>query len=151
MDRKLPRGISNNNPGNIDFNQAAFMADPWVGELGLEDHSSSRFTTFDTPEHGIRALCKIVLTYHRHRRAADGSVIDTVQEIIDRWAPPSENDTDAYAAMVRDGLDVDRGEVIDPDDPFVLEVLCREIIEHENGEQPYSGEEIFDGVEMALA
>ena len=114
------RGIRNRNPGNLDFNPRSFARDPWVGELGLERHSHPRFTTFDTDQHGIRALCKVLLTYHRKRKAADGSAIDTVQEIIDRWAPPSENNTNAYAAMVRKALGVEQSEEIDIDDPEVL-------------------------------
>ena len=78
------RGIRNKNPGNIDFSPVMYLKDKWVGELGLEDCVNPRFTTFDTPEHGIRALCKILLTYHRSRRASDGSAIDTVKEIIDQ-------------------------------------------------------------------
>lgn len=145
------RGIRNNNPGNIDFNQYWFNRDPWVGELGIEGRSTSpRFTTFDTPQHGIRALCKILLTYHHHRKASDGSAIDTVQEIIDRWAPPSENNTDAYVAHVRELLDVESGSPIDVDDPLTLVVLASSIIKHENGQQPYSIEQIVTGVRMAL-
>lgn len=146
-----PRGIRNNNPGNIDFNEANFERDPWVGEIGKEDHPRARFTTFSTPEHGIRALCKILLTYHHKRKANDGSDIDTVQEIIDRWAPPSENDTTGYAKHVRELLHVETGEVIDPDDPETLCILATSIIKHENGQQPYSNETIKAGVEMALA
>ncbi len=145
-----PRGIRNNNPGNIDFNTSAFLRDPWKGELGLEKHRTPRFTTFGTPEHGIRALCKVLLTYHRHRKAADGSEIDTVKEIIDRWAPPVENNTDVYAARVRDALDVTTGEPIDPDDPVILKKLAAAIIRHENGEQPYSEATLLAGVNMAL-
>jgi len=145
------RGIRNNNPGNIDFNQAAFDRDPWVGEIGLEIHSSPRFTTFDTPEHGIRALCKVLLTYDHHRKGADGSPIDTVQEVIDRWAPPSENNTDAYADRVRDTLGVEDGEEIDLDHQDTLKTVCTAIIQHENGVQPYSEETIKAGVELALS
>lgn len=145
------RGIRNNNPGNIDFNTNAFLRDPWKGELGLEKHRTPRFTTFGTPQHGIRALCKVLLTYHHHRKAADGSEIDTVQEIIDRWAPPVENKTDAYAARVRDALGVDKSEVIDVEDPATLKTLAEAIIMHENGEQPYSDLILCAGVDMALA
>lgn len=145
------RGIRNNNPGNLDFNPSMYLKDKWVGELGIEDCDNPRFTTFDSPEHGIRALCKVLLTYHRKRRASDGSAIDTVQEIIDRWAPPSENNTDAYAAHVRDLLDVESGEKISVDDPSVLLVLAKAIIQHENGVQPYSRDVIAAGVKMALA
>jgi len=147
----MKRGIRNNNPGNIDFNARNFERDPWVGEIGLEEHSSPRFTTFDTPEHGIRALCKTLLTYHHKRKAADGSVIDTVQEVIDRWAPPSENNTDAYATHVRDLLDVDTGEEIDVDDPSTLMVLAESIIKHENSVQPYPRDVIEAGAKMALS
>lgn len=107
------RGIRNNNPGNLDYNQAMYREDPWLGETGIELHARPRFTTFRNPAFGIRALCKVLLTYHRHRKAADGSAIDTVQEVIDHWAPPSENNTDAYASHVRDLLDVERGGIID--------------------------------------
>ena len=144
------RGISNHNPGNLDFNQRSYDRDPWVGEIGIEEHARPRFTTYDTAEHGIRALCKVLLTYHRRRKAADGSEIDTVQEIIDRWAPPVENDTDAYVARVRDALDVATGEPIDPDDPVTLKKLAAAIIRHENGEQPYSEVTLIAGVNLAL-
>ena len=146
-----PRGIFNNNPGNIDFSPAQYLRDKWVGELGIEDRSDARFTTFDTPEHGIRALCKILLTYHHKRRATDGSAIDTVKEIIDRWAPPSENNTKSYAAHVRDLLDVETGETINVDDPAILMILAESIIKHENGVQPYPRDVIEAGVKMALA
>ena len=145
------RGIRNNNPGNIDFKPLMYLKDKWVGELGLEECDNARFTTFDTPEHGIRALCKVLLTYHRKRRATDGSAIDTVQEIIDRWAPPSENNTDAYAQHVRDLLDVETGELIDVDNPATLLTLAESIIQHENGVQPYPRDVIEAGVKLALA
>lgn len=145
------RGDRNNNPGNIDFNPAMFAKDPWVGETGLEDHPHARFTTFSAPQYGIRAMAKILLTYHHKRLAADGSAIDTVQEVIDRWAPPSENNTSAYAAHVRDLLDVETGEEIDPDDPQTLHTLVKAIINHELGYQPYTDEVIAEGISLALA
>jgi hypothetical protein len=149
-----PRGIRNNNPGNLDFNRRNFNRDPWVGETGPEirgDGSEGRFTNFDSPEHGIRALAKVLLTYCRLRKAADGSPIDTVQEIIDRWAPPHENDTTSYARHVRAQLDLEEGENVDVTEVDVLEDLVTSIIAHENGVQPYSEEVIAEGVRLALA
>lgn len=140
------RGIRNNNPGNIDFNAKAFERDPWVGELGIEEHRHARFTTFDTPEHGIRALCKILLTYQRKYG------LGTIPEIIDRWAPPSENDTTAYVDHICELLDVTRETVLSLSDiPDKLAELAKAIIQHENGEQPYSDEIVQAGVDMALA
>lgn len=138
-----PRGIRNKNPGNIRKGAG------WQG-LAEDQSSDNEFAIFIAPVWGIRALCRVVLTYHRHRRAADGSKIDTVQEIIDRWAPPIENDTNAYAARVRMALDVDKGEIINPEDPDTLLALAAAIIHHENGQQPYSQAELREGVDLAL-
>lgn len=147
---RVPRGIRNRNPGCIDFNVRQFRRDPWVGETGIERHRWPRFTTFENEVFGIRAIAKTLLTYHHKRHAVDGSAIDTVQEVIDRWAPPVENDTDAYAARVRHALDVERGEEIDIDDPAVLVTLCKAIIQHENGTQPYREATLRVGVDLAL-
>lgn len=146
----MSRGIRNNNPGNIDFNPYMYVKDPWVGETGIESCTNARFTTFSDAKFGIRAMCVVLLTYHHKRKAADGSAIDTVQEVIDRWAPPSENNTDAYATHVRELLNVESGEEIDPDDPDVLAILVTSIIKHENGKQPYSEDIILEGVKLAL-
>ena len=147
----IARGVRNKNPGCIDFHAAAFARDPWVGEIGLEVHPNARFTTFENSVFGIRAIAKTLLTYYRRRHAADGSPIDTVQEVIERWAPSTENQTDAYAAVVRQALGVDVGESIDISDPDILATLVRSIIKHENGEQPYGNATIALGVQLALA
>lgn len=140
-----PRGIRNNNPGNIDFNEVAFQRDPWLGEVGLENHPAARFTTFDVPVHGIRALAKIILTYQRRYD------LMTVRGILNRWAPPSENDTESYVLHVADSLGVDADQDIDfSTEREKLETLVAAIIKHENGEQPYHLATIRAGVDMAL-
>ena len=76
------RGISNNNPGNLEYSKT----NPWVGQTG----DDGRFAKFETPEHGIRALGRNLMSYQRQG-------IDTVSEIINRWAPPTDkNDTMSY-------------------------------------------------------
>lgn len=146
------RGIRNNNPGNIDFNARAFEHDPWVGEIGpeaLSDGTPGRFTTFDTPVHGIRALVKILMTYYRRHG------LETVSAVIHRWAPPSDNnDSDSYARHVATKLGVDPDEHLPLDRPEAARVILRDlalaIIHHENGEQPYDPAVIEAGVELAL-
>lgn len=88
------RGIRNNNPGNIRW------GDPWQGLVPFEQRTDPDFCQFTDPTWGIRAIVRILITYQDKRRAADGSVIDTVAEIIERWAPPNENDTSAYINSV---------------------------------------------------
>lgn len=91
MTAQLPRGVRSNNPGNIDYNPR----NAWQGQLGLEQGvAKPRFARFDTPENGIRALGKLLLTYQRKHG------LKTVKAIISRWAPAVENDTAAYVRAV---------------------------------------------------
>lgn len=131
-----PRGVRNNNPGNLE----ASSSNPWVGQTG----SDGRFAKFETPEHGIRALGRNLISYQRQG-------IDTVGEIINRWAPPSDNnDTTAYIRAVCAQLGVTANQPLDASNPDTLQALCAAIIKHENGTQPYSPDQISTGVSAAL-
>lgn len=130
------RGLRNNNPGNIE----ASDKNPWEGQTG----SDGRFAKFETPEHGIRALGKNLITYYQKHG------LDTVGEIITRWAPPKENKTDAYIKAICDQLGVAADQQIDVTNPRTLAALCAGIVNHENGSQPYTDEQIGSGVSAAL-
>ncbi|WP_296276551.1 structural protein P5 [Pseudomonas sp. UBA7530] len=145
-----PRGVRNNNPGNIDFNPR----NNWQGQLGLElGVPRPRFARFDSPENGIRALAKLLLNYRGKdgMPGVGGHGIDTVRETISRWAPGNENDTAAYIAAVAKALGVKSDAVIDVRQRPVLRALLVEIITHENGRQPYADAVIDEGVQRALA
>ncbi|EGE2237686.1 hypothetical protein DL744_00870 [Shigella dysenteriae] len=130
------RGIRNNNPGNLEYSKS----NPWVGQNG----DDGRFAKFETPEHGIRALGRNLMSYQRQG-------IDTVNEIINRWAPPTDNnDTAAYIKAVCDQLGVSADEPLDSSNPDTLKALCAAIIQHENGSQPYSDQQLTSGVSAAL-
>ena len=147
---KPSRGIRNNNPGNIDYNKA----NAWQGQLGLElGVPKPRFARFDTPENGIRALGKLLRNYRGKdgQPRVGGPGIDTVQEIINRWAPPGENDTGSYARAVSKRLGVYPTDIIDVRLPDVLRELVLGIIEHENGGNPYPTAIIDEGIRRALA
>ena len=138
---KQSRGIRNNNPGNIDYNKN----NNWRGQLGIETSAiNPRFAKFDKPENGIRALAKLLLNYQRLHK------LNTVREIINRWAPPVENITSAYVAACARALDVAADEVINLSDRRLLKLLTVAIIRHENGSQPYSDFVIDTGVNEAL-
>ncbi|HEB8582094.1 hypothetical protein [Klebsiella pneumoniae] len=131
-----PRGVRNNNPGNLE----ASSSNPWIGQTG----SDGRFAKFETPEHGIRALGRNLISYQRQG-------IDTVGEIINRWAPPSDNnDTVAYIKAVCAQLGVTANQPLDASNPDTLQALCAAIIKHENGTQPYSPDQLSTGVSAAL-
>ncbi len=80
------RGYRNNNPLNIRHN-----ADKFQGEIQGADKA---FKTFARMCDGFRAGFVIMRSYiSRHQ-------CDTIEKIITRWAPPSENDTAAYILFV---------------------------------------------------
>ena len=84
---RTPRGIRNNNPGNIQKGVG------FSGEIEGNDPALPRAT----PEDGIRAVAVNLLTYQRQHG------LDTVKGILNR-APPSENDTGAYVQTVSRAL-----------------------------------------------
>lgn len=130
------RGIRNNNPGNLEYSKK----NPWEGQTG----DDGRFAKFETPEHGIRALGRNLLSYQRQG-------IDTVSDIINRWAPPSDNNnTDAYIQAVCAQLGVTADQQLDASNPDTLKALCAAIIQHENGSQPYSDQQLATGVSAAI-
>lgn len=128
-----PRGIRNNNPGNLRHS-----TDQWLGEVPGDDKA---FKTFSDPAYGIRALAKLLLNYERKYG------LRTISGIISRWAPENENDTAAYVDAVARACGVQPFQVIDV--AACLPSLVPAIIAHENGQQPYTDEQISQGIAMA--
>jgi len=77
-----------NNPGNIEKSSIK-----WNGE-GKETYSDGRFTTFDTPEAGIRALTKDLSTKLKRHNG-------DLKAMIAEYAPASENDVKKYLQVVQ--------------------------------------------------
>lgn len=142
MNKQVPRGIRNNNPGNIRRSR-----DRWQG-LSAEQ-PDREFFCFTSPVYGIRALARVLIIYHDKRFAEDGSVIDTVEEIVARWAPPSENDTAAYIRSVRRRTGFAAGQVLDLHRYEDLRPLVEAIIAHECGQQPYDDATIDKALVLA--
>lgn len=133
---RVPRGIRNNNPGNIRRSN-----DPWQG---LADRQGDiEFFTFQNAIYGIRALARTLITYQ------DRYGLRTIRQIVGRWAPPNENNTEAYvrAAASRTGFDAD--DKLDMHSFNDLEPLVKAIIHHENGQQPYTDAEITKALVLA--
>ncbi|MDO9011326.1 MAG: hypothetical protein Q7U78_05900 [Gallionella sp.] len=127
------RGIRNNNPGNIRHSSTHWQ--------GMEaQQTDAAFVQFTTPEYGIRALNKLLDTY------AGKYGLTTVQGIITRWAPASENNTAAYIKSVAAQIGVTPGEQLNVSHRAAL---VQAIIRHENGIQPYTMAQINTGVTMA--
>ena len=131
----MARGIRNNNPGNIRHGSSQ-----WQG-MSADQSKDDAFVQFDSPVYGIRALTKLIKNYQsRHG-------LNTIRQIINRWAPPTENITSAYVDHVAREVGINADAPIDVNDHIVP--IVKTIIKHENGENPYSDETILTGIGMA--
>lgn len=128
-----------NNPGNIDRSQV-----PWMGEdrtpaaLARE----ARFCVFLAPEYGYRALGKLLHTYQ------DRYGLHTVRRLIDRWAPPGENNTGAYVDAVANAVNVAPDAVINLEHDGVLFAIVKAIAHHESGFDPFPDADVSKGLAM---
>lgn len=134
MRPETPRGIRNFNPGNIRHVKGV----RWQGMAVAQ--GDTEFVQFTAPRWGIRAIARVLITYQDKRLAKDGSRIDTVREFIERWAPPSENNTNAYTTSVARALGLHPDyEGVDVYDFDVMRTLVSAIVRHENGPGPLPG------------
>lgn len=127
------RGVRNSNPGNLRKSK-----DQWEGAIG----DDGEFVIFDSPESGVRALAKNLQSYGRQG-------YDSIEKIINRWAPPSENDTQSYIDSVVAATGIPATQSIDLTNPDVLASLSEAIGFHETGSR-YDPEVYQQGVARAL-
>ena len=84
---ELPRGLRNNNPGNIRRNSDVFQGE-------VNPCRDKEFKKFKNMAYGYRAMFKILSNYYNYYQ------LDTIREMISRWAPENENNTAAYVSLV---------------------------------------------------
>ena len=117
----------------------AISAGVMNGRGWCQKHSAQ----FMSPEYGIRAMIIILRNYQRKHG------LNTVSGIIKRWAPPNENNTQAYINSVAQATGVTPDQCIDTSDSRFTVKLLQAIIKHENGNQPYSFDTFVSAVELA--
>lgn len=84
---ELPRGLRNNNPGNIRRNSDVFQGE-------VNPSRDKDFKQFKSMPYGYRAVFKILSNYYRKYS------LTTIRKMISRWAPENENNTAAYVSLV---------------------------------------------------
>ena len=129
-----PRGIRNNNPGNIRHGGSR-----WAGMQSNQD-SDEAFVQFKLPEYGVQALAELLDTYQQRYG------LMTIQAAIHRFAPPSENITPAYVQAVERAVG---RKTFDSRDSDQMLHFIKGVIKHENGKQPYDDEQLLLGMAMA--
>lgn len=133
VDSHAPRGVRNNNPGNIESGQK------WQGAIQSKD---SRFLQFETPEYGFRAMARVLRSYQRQYK------LNTIRELIGRWAPPHENDTKKYIDFVARKSGLSATQPINLEDDTTLSKVIKAIAQFENGGNYYNDNQILKGIQM---
>jgi hypothetical protein len=128
------RAERNNNPGNLNF----------AGQAGatLEERSNARFAKFGSTAEGVSALAKQLQRYGERG-------LDTVSKIINKYAPSSENNTQAYIDALSKRLGVSGDQRLDLSDSNTLTGLIKGIARHEAGSDYLSDSDVMTGLSMA--
>lgn len=104
----LPRGLRNNNPTNIVDDGTM-----WLGKTG----NDGRFITFKNVAYGIRAyIINFFASVNKHG-------CSTLDLYINRFAPPSENDTASYLATVVNDTGISADAPIPTDQASISSIL----------------------------
>lgn len=122
LQKKLPRGLRNNNPANLVITNIS-----WFGKVPKSENTDGKFEQFTDVRYGLRALRKDLTN-------DIGKGLDTVQKLISSYAPPSENNTGSYISVVSSALAKHKDTKLTADRETLFK-LIKAIITHENGKQ----------------
>lgn len=116
------RGIRNCNPGNLRLSK-----DKWKGLR--EEQTDKDFFQFTEMKWGYRAL---FITLRNYRKKWD---CWTIRDFISRWAPPTENNTEAYIKTVCNQMGVPDMWCPDVNDEDTMIAFAKAISFVENGKK----------------
>lgn len=123
-------GFRNHNPGNLK------AAPNSTGKRG-------KFSTFASDDDGLSAMARQLMLYGDRGNNTPGGIIQT-------YAPSSENNTRAYIDDVSSRTGYDSRQRLDLHNPEVLKTLMAAMIQHEQGSQPYTEEQLKKAIQSAI-
>lgn len=135
----LTRGEKNLNPGNIR------LGIDWMGSVPADHQTDASFIQFTDIKYGIRAIAIILINYQKIHK------LDTIRQMVMRWAPPVENESEIYAKDVATDCGVNPNEVFSLSYGHNLFNMVKAIIKHENGRVSCSDDVIESGIDLALS
>lgn len=115
-----PRGIRNNNPGNIRLSRTTYKGE-------VTPSSDKAFKQFESMAYGYRAVFVTLRHYHTNLG------LKTIRQMISRWAPPSENNTGSYVKYVSDAAHYDCDAAVDIKDKNLMVKIVSAMSFVENG------------------
>lgn len=128
-----PRGIRNNNPGNIKRGSSQ-----WVGKVPYEQSTDGTFEQFTYYVYGVRAMIKLLRTY------IEGGT-NNISKIINRWAPAADNNNPmAYIGHVVLKTGIPADQTISFSNTAQIKALVKAIADYENGKVNAVSDEVFD-------
>lgn len=124
-------GLRNNNPGNL--------------RVGPNATGSNRgFVTYDNSNDGLAAMARQLMLFGDRGN-------NTLSSMIHTYAPRSENDTQSYINSVSAATGFQPQQRMDLHNPEVLKSVMAAMIQHENGAQPYTEDEIRGAIQTAIS
>lgn len=123
-------GFRNHNPGNLK------AAPNSTGNRG-------KFSTFASDDDGLSAMARQLMLYGDRGNNTPGGIIHT-------YAPSSENNTRAYIDDVTSRTRYGADQRLDLHNPEVLKTLMASMIQHEQGSQPYTEEQLKKAIQSAI-
>ncbi len=116
----MARGLANRNPGNIRRSAVRYRGE-------VQPSRDPAFKQFETMAWGYRAIFVVLDTY----RVRHG--LRTIAQMIARWAPPTENHTQAYVRAVVEHTGIPADRPIDTRDRTTMIPVAAAISRVENG------------------
>ncbi|MBQ2993709.1 MAG: structural protein P5 [Alistipes sp.] len=116
----MPRGLRNNNPGNIKRSKVCY-----IGEV--RPSNDPIFKQFESMAYGYRAMFMLLYTYDQKLG------LNTIELIISRYAPTSENNTTAYVKHVSQLSGVPATSRISSTNRDIMIHVVAAMSQHENG------------------
>lgn len=121
----MPRGIRNCNPLNLVYNKK----NNWHGQLPYNKVIEPRFCRFDDMMWGFRAAAMLL------RKYINVYECNTIRLIIAKWAPSTENNTDAYITNVANAVGINQDTPFEFKNMIVMLRLMSAMCVVENGEK----------------
>jgi hypothetical protein len=133
MTQKNPIGIRLNNPTNI----RSVKGQTWIGQAA--NQPDENFVKFVDAKYGYRASNHIIMRGWLSGR-------QSIKDVISHWAPPNENDTEAYEQAISQRINWPVGTALEL--PAQMPQLLHAITIQEQGFFPYTDQTIQDGITL---
>lgn len=139
------RAVRNNNPGNLRIG-ARWIGLMAPGDMTQAQASEHAFCVFQSAPYGFRAMAEVLKNYPADL-VKQGKYF-CVEHIIGRWAPPDENNTQAYIAAVCERTGYGATDPL-PVDFIHVGALCKAISTQEVGVWAFNDADLSAGLRLA--